>query len=196
MRAHAAHPRPAVSGIVVEDRKPVPNVELFLGKFPGNNQPCTDVGEVIPVSADGRFSWAAVQERRLTGSLIDPVAVRGALTALCIRHPAKGVLIGSMMVVMQNDAVSLRLVCDVARPHGGGVGPHTVSAMPGQARHCEASTTATRPMASTIRAGQDLATCPSKNSLTAVLAHEARSSRSASPRNVFTSLIFPTRTMK
>jgi hypothetical protein len=136
---HVAHLRPAVSGIIVEDRKPIPGVALFLGKFPGNNQPCTDVGEVIPVSADGRFSWASVQQPRLTDSLINPAAVRGTLTALCIRHPTKGVLIGAMIVMMQKDPVSLRLGCDVTRPHSGGIGSHTVATMLGQAQHCEAS---------------------------------------------------------
>jgi hypothetical protein len=132
---HVAHLRPAVSGTVVEDGKPVAAIELFLGKFPGNNQPCTDVGEVLPVSADGRFSWAAVDERRLTTSLLNPPAVSGALTALCIRHPVKGVLIGAMLFVKQTDAVALRLDCDAARPRGAG-GPHTVSTMLGQPQYC------------------------------------------------------------
>ncbi len=138
---HIAHLRPAVSGIIVEDSKPIPGVELFFGKFPGANQPCSDVGEVVPVSQEGFFSWASVQENKLTDSLINPAAVRGKLTVLCIRHPKKGVVIGVTIVIMQNNPVSLRLVCDVARSHIGGVGPHTVSSMLGQAQHCEASTT-------------------------------------------------------
>lgn len=138
---HVAHLRPAVSGIIVEDRKPISGVELFLGKFPGNNQPCTDVGEVVPDSPEGIFSWASIQEYKLTDSLINPVAVRGKLTVLCIRHPTKGVLIGLTIFMKQNNPVSLRLNCDVARPHTGGVGPHTASTMLGQAQHCEASTT-------------------------------------------------------
>jgi hypothetical protein len=132
---HVAHLRPAVSGTVVEDGKPVAGIELFLGKFAGNNQPCTDVGDVIPVAADGRFSWTAVDERRLTMSLLNPPAVSGALTALCIRHPVKGVLVGAMLFVKQNEAVALRLDCDVARRRGAG-GPHTVSAMLGQPQYC------------------------------------------------------------
>ena len=140
-KPHVAHLRPAVSGILLEDGKPISGVELFLGKFPGNNQPCTDVGEVVPVSPEGTFSWASVQEHKLTDSLINPVAARGMLTVLCIRHPKKGVLIGVTMMTKQDKPVSLRLICDVARPHSGGTGPNTASAMLGQAQHCEASTT-------------------------------------------------------
>ena len=135
---HVAHMRPAVEGIVLEEGKPVAGVQLFLGKFPGNSQPCTDVGEVIPVTADGRFSWAAVDEHRRTTSLLNPPEVSGALTALCIRHPAKGVLIGAVLVVMQNESVAVRLRCDVARPRRTG-GPHTTSAMLGQPQYCEAN---------------------------------------------------------
>jgi hypothetical protein len=137
---HVAHLRPAVDGIVLEDGKPAAGVELFLGKFPGTNQPCTDVGEVIPVAPDGRFSWKETDERRLTTSLLNPPAVSGALTVLCIRHPAKGVLIGAVLVVMQNESVALRLRCDVARPRGSG-GPHTASALLGQPQYCEANET-------------------------------------------------------
>ena len=131
---HVAHLRPAVSGIIVEDGKPISGAELFLGKFPGNNQPCTDVGEVVPVSPEGIFSWAPVQEHNLTDSLLNPVALRGKLTVLCIRHPKKGVLIGITIFTKQDNPESLRLNCDVARPH-------TAGPMPGQAQHCEASTT-------------------------------------------------------
>lgn len=139
---HVAHLRPAVSGIILEDGKPVPDVELFLGKFAGNNQPCTEVGEVVPVSADGRFSWASVQERKLTDSLINPAAVSGTLTVLCIRHPAKGVLTGTTMFMTQKNPVSLHLICDVAHPRSGvGVGPNTTSTMLGQAQYCETSRT-------------------------------------------------------
>ncbi|WP_371766130.1 hypothetical protein [Massilia sp.] len=135
---HVAHLRPAVDGIVLDEGKPVAGVELFLAKFPGKNHPCTDVGEVIPVAPDGRFSWTAADERRSTTSLLNPPSVSGALTALCIRHPAKGVLIGAVLFVMQNESVAVRLRCDVAHPRAGG-GPHTVSAMLGQPQYCEAS---------------------------------------------------------
>jgi hypothetical protein len=138
---HVAYLRPAVSGLIVEDGKPIPRVELFLGKFAGNNQPCTDVGDVVPVSPEGIFSWASVQENKLMDSLINPVEVRGQLTVLCIRHPKKGVLIGVPMLIKQNNPVSLRLICDVARPHSSGVGPHTVATMLGQSQYCEANTT-------------------------------------------------------
>ncbi|KGF82753.1 hypothetical protein IA69_05660 [Massilia sp. JS1662] len=135
---HVAHMRPAVEGIVLEEGKPVAGAQLFLGKFPGNSQPCTDVGEVIPVTADGRFSWMAVDEHRRTTSLLNPPAASGTLTVLCIRHPAKGSLIGAVLFVMQNESVALRLRCDLARPRASG-GAHTVSAMLGQPHYCEAS---------------------------------------------------------
>jgi hypothetical protein len=138
---HIEHLRPAVSGLIVEDEKPIPGVVLFLAKFPGKNQPCNDVGEVVPVSPEGIFSLAAVQEDKLTDSLINPAAVRGQLTVLCIRHPRKGVLIGVSMMMKLNKPVSLHLVCDVARPHSGGIGPHTTSTMLGQPQYCEASAT-------------------------------------------------------
>jgi hypothetical protein len=124
--------RPAVGGSVLEDGKPIAGVELFLGKFPGKNEPCTDVGEVIPVSADGSFSWS-------TDAPADPGAVIATLTALCIRHPAKGVLIGAMLFMRRHDPVAIRLDCDVARPHRGGNGPNTVSSMLGQPQYCDAS---------------------------------------------------------
>lgn len=138
---HVAHLRPAVSGILVEDGKPIPGVELYLGKYPGKNQPCSEVGELIPVSLEGRFSWASVQERRLMDSLINPVDVRGMLAGLCIRHPDKGVLLGTILLIKQNEPVSMQLVCDMARPASGSssVGPNTVSTMSGQAQYCVAS---------------------------------------------------------
>jgi hypothetical protein len=137
---HTEYLRPTVSGTILEDRKPIPDVTLFLGKFPGNNQPCTDVGEVIPVSAQGNFSWESVQERRLADSLINSAEVSGTLTVLCIRHPTKGVLIGSMMFMMKKSPVSLRLICDVAHPHSVDGGPPT-STMLGQSQYCETSRT-------------------------------------------------------
>lgn len=136
---HVAHLRPAVSGVIVEDGKPIPGVELFLGKFPGNNQPCADVGEVLLVSPEGGFSWAPVLERHGTDSLINPVAVRGSVTALCVRHPRKGVLIGAMLFMRQERPLSLRLACDVARPRSAGAGPGIVSTPLGQARYCRTS---------------------------------------------------------
>jgi hypothetical protein len=137
---HDAHLRPAASGTIVEGGKPIPGVELFLAKFAGNNQPCTELGEIVPVSPEGTFLWAPVQEREFTESLINPLAERAKMTVLCIRHPKKGVLIGVAMFMKLNKPVSLRLVCDVARPHQGGIGPNTASAMLGQAQYCEAST--------------------------------------------------------
>jgi hypothetical protein len=85
-----AQSRPAVDGSIPENGKPIAGVGLFLGKFPGKNEPCTDVGEVVPVSADGSFSWS-------TDAPADQGAVVARLTAFCIRHPAKGVLIGAML---------------------------------------------------------------------------------------------------
>jgi hypothetical protein len=134
---HVVHLRQAVKGIVLEDEKPIPGVELYLSKFPANNEPCAGVGEIIPVSEDGSFSWAPVQEHALTGSLINPVDVSASLTVLCIRHPTLGALIGVMLFVKQNETASLRLVCDVRRPHRNGVGPETTSTMLGQAQYCE-----------------------------------------------------------
>ena len=100
------------------------------------------MGEVVPVSVEGSFSWPSIQERKRTDSLINPAALRGTLTVLCIRHPAKGVLIGAMLFMTQSKPVSLHLDCDVARLRsGGGVGPHTTSTMLGQPQHCEASST-------------------------------------------------------
>ncbi|GAA5021988.1 hypothetical protein GCM10025794_08560 [Massilia kyonggiensis] len=132
-----AQSRSAVDGIVLEDGKPVAGVALFLGKFPGKNEPCTDVGEVIPVAADGTFSWTPPRERERTDAPADPGAVTATLTALCIRHPAQGVLIGAMLFMRRQDPVAIRLACDVARPHRGGNGPHTVSSMLGQPQYCD-----------------------------------------------------------
>jgi hypothetical protein len=134
---HAVHLRPPVKGIVLEDEKPIPGVELYLSKSPGNNEPCTDPGEVISVAKNGSFSWAPVQEYALTDSLINPVGVRASLVVLCIRHPTMGALIGAMLFVNQNEIGSLRLVCDVRHPHRHGSGPDTTSTMLGQAQYCE-----------------------------------------------------------
>lgn len=139
-KPHVAHLRPAVTGIVVEEGRPVPGLGLYLAKFPGTNEPCTEMGERIEVAPDGRFAWAAIRERKLMDSVLNPVALRGALTVLCIRHPAKGVLIGATLHIRQDEALSLRLACDLARPRKG-PSPHIVSAMLGQPQHCEASET-------------------------------------------------------
>lgn len=134
-----AQTRPAVDGIVLEDGKPIAGVGLFLGKFPGKNEPCTDVGEVIPVSPDGRFAWTPVRERERNDAPAAPDAASATLTAVCLRHPAQGVLIGALLFMMQHDPVSIRLECDVARPHRGSKGPNTVSSMLGQPQYCAAS---------------------------------------------------------
>lgn len=137
---HLNYLRPAVKGIVLKDEKPIPGVELYLSKFPGANQPCSDVGEVVPVSPDGSFSWTSVQERELTKSLLNPVAVRARLTVLCIRHPVQGVLIGAMLFTKQNKLGAIRLICDVGRPNGNhGIGPDTTSTFLGQSQYCETS---------------------------------------------------------
>lgn len=133
-----AQSRPAIDGTVLEGGKPMAGVALFLGKFPGKNEPCTDVGDVIPVSADGSFSWTPAGARERTDAPADPGAAIATLTALCIRHPAKGVLIGAMLFIGTHDAVAVSLDCDVARPHRGGNGPHTVSSMLGQPQYCDA----------------------------------------------------------
>lgn len=138
---HVVHLRPAVTGFIAEDGKAVPGVELFLARFPGTNQPCTEVGEIIPVTPEGGFSWPPDEESKLMDSLIDPVSVRGTLTVLCIRHPAKGVLIGAVLSMRQDKPLSLRLACDVALPRSSTVlGRHITSTMLGQAQHCEAAT--------------------------------------------------------
>jgi hypothetical protein len=129
---------PAVDGIVLEGGQPATGVALFFGKYPGKNEPCTDVGEGLPVSADGSFSWVPARERAHTDAPTDPGAVIATLTALCIRHPAKGVLIGAMLFMTQHDPLPVRLDCDVARPHRGGNGPHTVSSMLNQPQYCDA----------------------------------------------------------
>ena len=131
-----AQSRPAIDGIVLEGGKPVAGVALFLGKFPGKNEPCTDVGEVIPVAADGSFSWTPPRERERTDAPADAGAAIATLTAFCIRHPVKGVLIGAMLFMGRQEPVAIRLDCDVARPHRGGNGPHTVSSMLGQPQYC------------------------------------------------------------
>jgi hypothetical protein len=136
---HTVHVRPAVTGIVVEDGKPVPGLALFLSGHPGTNRPCTDAGENVPVSPQGGFTWPSVQRSELTESLLNPVADRGQATVLCIRHPEKGVLIGVVMWMKLDTPVSMRLFCDVAHPHQGGAGPHTASSMLGQDQYCEAS---------------------------------------------------------
>jgi len=82
---------------------------------------------------------APIQAYRLTDSLINPVATRGTLTVLCIRHPKIGVLVGVTLFVQENNPVSLRLFCDVAHPRRAGTGTNTVSAMLGQAQYCVAA---------------------------------------------------------
>lgn len=138
-RPHTAYLRPAGVGTIVDDKKPIANIELYFGKYARNNQPCAEVGQPISVSADGRFAWTPIQERAFTDSLINPVEVTGVLTALCIRHPEKGVLIGAMLFTMQDKPASIRLVCDVARPINTSAGPNTVSTPLGQALYCEST---------------------------------------------------------
>ena len=137
---HVAYLRPTVTGTIVEDGKTISGVQLYLAKFAGTNHPCTEVGEIVPLTADGAFSFASVQQHNLTDSLINPVSSRGKLTVLCMRHPTKGELIGITMLMKQDKPVSLRIVCDLARPHRGSVGPHTASSMVGQPQHCKSST--------------------------------------------------------
>jgi hypothetical protein len=136
---HMAYRRPAVVGVIVKDKKPIPGIGLYLGKYPGENHPCTEVGDTIAVAADGRFSWQPIQERRFAESLISPVRLTGAITALCIRHPQNGISIGVMLFMRQDKPLTIRLACDVARPIPSSSGPHTFSALVGQSQYCEAS---------------------------------------------------------
>ena len=137
---HVKHLRPEVVGSVTERGKPIPGVELFLGKFAGTNHPCTEVGSAVPVSTDGTFSWSSVRERKLMDSLINPVNLRGSLTVLCIRHPEKGVLIGALLMTKQDKPVSLRLVCEVSNPRNNDIlGPNITATFIGQAHYCESS---------------------------------------------------------
>jgi hypothetical protein len=135
---HIAYLRPAVVGVIVDDKKPIPGIGLYLGKYPGENHPCTEVGDTVAVGADGHFSWEPKQERRLTQSLINPTRLTGAITALCIRHPQNGISIGVMLFMRQDKPLTIRLACDVARPIPSSAGPHTFSAWVGQSQYCEA----------------------------------------------------------
>lgn len=135
---HVAYLRPAASGLLLENGQPIPGAELFLSNHPGDNEPCSAKGEPIPVSPEGMFAWTSVQERKLMDSVIDPVAVRGSLTVLCIRHATSAVRIGAVIFMKQSAPLALRLACDTARPRRGPGGPHVVSAMLGQAQYCEA----------------------------------------------------------
>lgn len=137
-RQHIAYLRPAVVGVIVEDKKPIPGIGLYIGKYPGENHPCTEVGDTIAVAADGRFSWEPIEENRLTESLMNPVKLTGAITALCIRHPQNGLSIGVMLFMTQDKPRSIRLACDAARPIASSAGAHTVSALLGQPQYCEA----------------------------------------------------------
>lgn len=138
---HMEHLRPAVSGTLLDGGKPVPGVELYLGKYPGNNQPCTEVGEAVPVSPAGAFGWAAIERYKLMDGLLNPVDRRGAITALCIRHPERGVMIGIMLHIRQHQSMRLRLDCDIAQAQGNTleVRPATMSPWVGQHYYCKSS---------------------------------------------------------
>lgn len=140
-RPHVVHLRPAVQGVILEDGKPVPGAELYLGKFAGANEPCAEVGEGIPVSPEGGFAWPSIQEHRLTDSLLNPLEVRGMITVLCIRHPAKGILIGATLIMMQSRPLSVTLACNLARPYSHN-GPNIGSHLLGGTQYCQVNTPA------------------------------------------------------
>jgi len=135
LKPHVEHLRPAVQGTVLENGKPIPGVELFLAKSVIADEPCAEVGEVVPVAPDGRFSWDALQRSRLTDSALNPVHLRGKVTLLCIRHPEKGVLMGTAMVTRQHRPSSVRLFCDTARPLA--LGARGISTMVTRGQHCD-----------------------------------------------------------
>lgn len=134
-KPHVEYLKPAVQGTVLEDGKPIPGVQLFLAKSVIADDPCAEVGEVVPVTPDGRFSWDAVQVSRLTDSALNPVHLRGKVTLLCIRHPEKGVLMGTAMVTRQHRPSSVRLSCDTARPLA--LGSRGISTMVTRGQHCD-----------------------------------------------------------
>jgi len=134
-KPHVEYLTPAVQGSVLEDGKPIPGVQLFLAKSAIGANPCAEAGEVVPVTPDGRFSWDAVQESRLMDSALNPVHLRGKLTMLCIRHPEKGVLMGTAMVTRLHRPSSVRLFCDTARPLA--LGARGISTMVTRGQHCD-----------------------------------------------------------
>jgi hypothetical protein len=140
-KPHIAFVRPEVSGVILDDGRPVLGVELFLSKAAVVDQPCEYFGERINVSLEGRFSWPSIQERLLFDSLIDPVELRSNFTVLCIRHPTKGRLVGAMLFTNQKVPVSLLLNCDVAHPGSsrGFAGPNFTLTSSGHAHNCEVS---------------------------------------------------------
>ena len=136
-----AHTRPSMQGSLSEGGVPIPGAEVFVGKFAGTNTPCQEVGERVPVSpTDGSFSVAPESERQLFLSVLNPPRYTGKITAICIRHPSRGVLIGALVQMFVDKPLSVKVSCDLSRAGVGfGLGNAQTSSPIGQAQVCIAT---------------------------------------------------------
>ena len=103
-----------MKGTLSEGGKPIPGAEVFVGKHAGTNAPCQEVGERVPVSpTDGSFSIAPESERQLFLSVLNSPQYTGKITAICVRHPVRGVLIGALVTMFVDKPLSVQLNCDL-----------------------------------------------------------------------------------
>ena len=134
--------RPTINGTVSEGDKPVSGVEVFLGKYPGTNNPCDEVGERLSVSPEnGNFFIAPKTESYVFQSLLNPPSRTLMTTAVCIRHPVRGILIGAMVVTFQDKPHFVRLNCELQRlpAPGSALGYSQINSPLGQAQACIAT---------------------------------------------------------
>jgi hypothetical protein len=104
-----------MKGTLTEGGKLIPNAEVFLGKYAGTSTPCQEVEERISVSpVDGSFSIAPKSDTHLFLSLLNRPRDTGKITAVCILHPVRGVLIGALVMMFVDKPSSVRVSCDLS----------------------------------------------------------------------------------
>ncbi len=135
---HVEYEQPDIVGRVVDNGKPVPEADVFLGAKPGLNEPCSEVGERVAVSAvDGSFRIAGRSSTVLMRSWLNPASQTGRITAVCIRRPQAGVQIGALIMMFMDQPMSISMECDLSNKSVA-KGDAQIASPLGQTQHCRA----------------------------------------------------------
>jgi hypothetical protein len=139
---HVEYTRPSVLGRLVEDGKPIAGAEVFLGAKPATNDPCSEAGDRVAVSAiDGSFHISERSNTVLMLSLLNPPSVTGMITAICVRRAQtdNGIQIGALLITFIDKPTSVSIDCDISKKRErNDMGNAQVSSPLGQPQLCRA----------------------------------------------------------
>lgn len=118
----------------------IPGGEVFLGARPGENHPCSVLGDRIAVSpVDGTFQIQETSSLVLMQSWLNPPSRTGQITAVCIRRPHSETLIGALLVMTIDQPMRVSIDCDVSKKRERNeMGNAQLSSPLGQQQLCKA----------------------------------------------------------